>query len=129
MSKTYNIPNDVKSSFKRMLRNVAENADLRWTESSTADFTIFDIAANQSVIDLIDKFYSKMNTVRMVVRTKSKFQKELKKIAKKLNTTVMRGTEENYYIIILQRHQQDTLKNMMNHSGIIGSVSCDGVCY
>lgn len=129
MSKTYNIPNDVKSSFKRMLRNVAENADLRWTESNTADFTTFDITANQSVIDLIDKFYSKMNTVRMVVRTKSKFQKDLKKIAKKLNTTVMQGTEKDYYIIILQRHQQDTLKSMMSKSGINGSVSCDGVCY
>lgn len=129
MSKTYNIPNDVKSSFKRMLRNVAENADLRWTESNTADFATFDITANENVIDLIDKFYSKMNTVRMVVRTKSKFQKDLKKIAKKLNTTVMQGTEKDYYIIILQRHQQDMLKSMMSKSGINGSVSCDGVCY
>ena len=129
MSKTYNIPNDVKSSFKRMLRNVAENADLRWTENNTDNMTTFDITANENVIGLIDKFYSKMNTVRMVVRTKSKFQKELKKIAKKLNTTVMQGTEKDYYIIILQRHQQDTLKNMMSKSGINGSVSCDGVCY
>lgn len=129
MSKTYNIPNDVKSSFKRMLRNVAENADLRWTEQNTDETTIFEVTANQNVIDLIDKFHGKMNTVRMVVHTKSKFHKDLNKIAKKLNTTVMQGTEKNYYIIILQRHQQDTLKSMMSKSGISGSVSCDGVCY
>ena len=129
MSKTYNIPNDVKSSFKRMLRNVAEHADLRWTETINDDLITFEITANENVIDLVDKFYNKMNTVRMVIQTKSKFQKDLKKIAKKLNTTVMQGTEKNYYIIILERHQQDTLKNMMNSSGIIGSVFCDGVSY
>lgn len=128
-NKTYTMNNEVRNSFRRMLKDIAQNADLKWNETNVDDMITFEVEGNENVIALIDKFNSKMDTVRMVVRAQSKFAKKLEKIADKLNGKLMVGSQKDYFIIVLDRSNQGVLQEMITAKGIKGAVSCEGVAY
>lgn len=129
MNKTYTMNNEVRNSFRRMLKDIAQNSDLRWTENTIGNQVSFDVEGCDSAVALVEKFNSKMNTIRMIVHTHSKFEKKLQKIADKLNAKFMVGSKENYFIVILDRSNQGIFHEMIADKGITGSVSCDGVAY
>lgn len=123
MNKTYTMDKEVRNSFKRILKDVSYNADLSWTEHSDDDHAHFTITCSQNVIDLIDKFSSRLNMINLIVHTKSKFKKDLSEITAKLNGKFMAGTQKGYFIITLERIHQNAFLEMIAERGIQGNIS------
>jgi len=129
MNKLYTMNNEVRNSFCRMLKSVAENSDLSWTENTEKNTVSFNVSGCESAITLVDKFNTKMNTVRLVIRAKSKFKKPIEKIVSDLNGTFMNGTKKDYFIVILDRSSQAKLHKKIAEKDIKSSISCEGVAY
>lgn len=123
MNKTYTMDKEVRNSFKRILKDISHNADVKWTEQADDNNVHFTITGSQNVIDLVDKFSSRLNMVNLIVHTKSKFKKDLSEITAKLNGKLVTGTQKGYFIITLERIHQGAFHEMIAERGIQGNIS------
>lgn len=123
MNKTYTMDKEVRNSFKRILKDIEYNAELKWSENSDDTHSHFSVECSENVIQLIDKYIPRLEMVNLIIRAKSKFKADLEEITHSLNGKIAQGSKKGYFIITLERAHRTTFKNYVEQRGLDISIS------
>lgn len=123
MNKTYTVDKDVRNSFKRILKDISNSADLSWTEETTDDQIVFTLDCSESVLELVDKFSKKLGTVNLTVRTKSKNYESIQKIADSLDGKFSASSQKNYCMVSLNRYNYENFCKAVEKKDIKANIS------
>lgn len=124
MNKTYTVDKDVRNSFKRILKDISNSADLSWTEEATDDQIVFTLDdCSENVLELVDKFSKKLSTVNLTVRTKSKNYESIQKIVYSLDGKFSASSQKNYCMVSLSRCNYENFCKAVEKKDIKANIS------
>ena len=123
MNKTYAVNKDARNGFKRILKDIANDAELSWTETNDDINSYFVVECSENVITLIDKFSAQLSTVNLLIRAKSKLVDELEEITHSLNGKMSKSIKKGYFIITLDRSHKNTFHNIVEQRGLKINIS------